>query len=137
MMEQEVRLLVVQGLYVVDEGAVVCLRIPEVTGFPPPSARDGFREGVVQLARACVGNVSDSPRPRVEEVAFDPRGEIRAHSTHDGARDVAEAQCAAVPCMHAAVSHARPVATGVLRRATIFPRPFHAAQSTRCRNRTQ
>ena len=124
MVEEEVRLLGAQGLHVVDEGAVVSLREPEPPGLTVSRAWAGFRDGIVQLARARVRDVPDPPRARVEEVALDPRGEVRAHGARDGTRDVPQTQ-------RDIAAHLRHPA------AVLSPMPFHAAQSTRCREQVQ
>ena len=86
--EEERRLVQAQGLRVVDEGAVVRLRVPEAAGLPAPPARAGLRDGVVQLARARVRDIPDPPRPRVEEVALDPRAEALPNLLRDRPRRV-------------------------------------------------
>ena len=58
--QEEVRLLGAQGLHVVDEGAVVRLRVPEAAGLPARPARARLRDGVVQLARADAAAVPDA-----------------------------------------------------------------------------
>ena len=133
MVEEEIRLHVVQGFYVVDKGAVVGLHVPEPAGFPAPPARAGLRNGVVQFARARIGDVSNPPGARVEEVALDPCGEVRAHGPRDGTRNIPQAQ------PRADVRRPRPLADAFRPRRAEGPlsRPFHAAQSTRCRGTTQ
>ena len=132
MVEEEVRLLGAQGLHVVDEGAVVSLREPEPPGLTASRAWAGLRDGIVQFARARVRDVPDPPRARVEEVALNPRGEVRAHGARDGARDVPQAQRASAE----RASDERAVDER-FSSFVLFTKPFHGKKSTRYRDHMQ
>ena len=116
MAEEEVRLLCAQGLCMVDKSAIICLRIPEATGLTAPPKRTGLWDGIVQLACARVGDVSDTPRTGIEEVALDPRGEIRTYGAHDSARYIPQTQRASADRFSSFV---------------LFSKPCHDKKSTR------
>ena len=88
MVKEKVSLLVIERLHVIDEGAVIGLHVPEASSLPMSPARAGLRDGVVQFTRACIGDASNPSRARVEEVALDPCGEVRAHGPRDGAWNI-------------------------------------------------
>lgn len=105
-----------QGLRMVDKSAIIRLRIPETTGLTAPPKRTDLWNGVIQLACARVGDVSDAPRTGIEEVALDPRSEVRTYGAHDSARHIPQSQRACA---------------GLFSSFVLFPKPFHGKKSTR------
>lgn len=105
-----------QGLCMVDKSTVIRLRIPETTGLAAPLKRTGLREQIIQLACTRVGNISNPPRTYIEEVALNPRGEIRTYGAHDSAWHITQAQCASA---------------GLFSSFVLFLKPFHGRKSIR------
>ncbi len=123
MVQEKVRLLVVKRFCVVDESTVIGFRIPETAGFPASPARTGLRDGVIQFARARVGDVSNPSRARVEEVTLDPRSEIRTHGPRNGTWNIPQTQ------PRVAARRPRPFVDVFFPRRAERPlfRPFHVA----------
>lgn len=121
--KEKVRLLVVERLHMVDESTVIGLHVPKAAGFPASSARAGLRDDVIQLTRACIGDVSNPSRAHIEEVTLDPCGEVRTHGTRNGTWNIPQTQ------PRVAARRPRPIADVFFPRrveSSLF-RPFHAA----------
>ena len=123
MVKEKVGLLAVERLHMVDEGTVISLRVPEAAGLPTSPARTGLRNGVIQFARACIGDISNPSRARVKKVAFNPCGEVRTHGPRNGTWDIPQTQ------PRVAARRPRPFADVFSPRRAKRPlfRPFHAA----------
>ena len=85
MRDDVVELLVRHGLVVVGPGAVVGARIPEAVA-----------DAVVERTRARIGHAADAARARIDEVAREPRAEVRldlrAHPFDEPRRRLAPAR---------------------------------------------